>query len=207
MPIPQDFNVVAGNSAATSPDDIISGSEITWLCERDDFDADGKDWAEFPRSTCSGGVLQAVIWFPDCVNPDTLESAYSSGGECDGGMSLMPQLRFSIRYDISEIGEWDGVPPLELACGPSYCMHGDFINGWTEEVAEEMVTALTKPRSRQSLSGDKTGHGCDAADADPDNGTDDYATSLEMMGSSSDSTATAERRRRRRGRFGRSASS
>ncbi|KAH8894641.1 hypothetical protein GQ53DRAFT_744736 [Thozetella sp. PMI_491] len=194
--IPEDFNVVAGNAAGNSTADVIKGSEVTWLCEGEDFDADGKDYAEFPRSTCSGKVLQSVLWFPDCVNPDTLESAYSSGGTCASGMKAMPQLRFSIRYDISSIGSWSGVPRLELACGSSYCFHGDFINGWLPETAEAMVTALTKERSLQALSGPngnyRTKSICNttAADADPDNGTSDYEESLGMMAVSSDSKTT-----------------
>lgn len=66
-------------------------------------------------------------------------------------------------------------------------MHGDFINGWDKEANQNMVDTLTKPRSFQSLSGSfgksKDGSVCKgkAVDKDPENGTDEYETSLQMM--------------------------
>jgi hypothetical protein len=196
--IPQDFKVLAGNTGATSAADVISGSDITWLCMGKDFDEGGKDNAQWPQATCSDSdnILQAVVWFPDCVDTSTLESAYSSGGKCSGSMKMMPQLRFSIRYDVSSIGSWSGDPPLELACGTSYCMHGDFINGWLPEAAENMVTALTEERHLQAVNGpngeyrDGTICKTTATDADPDNGTNDYETSLEMMMGSASGNGT-----------------
>lgn len=198
--IPEDFNVVAGNAAATSSSDLIKGSEVTWLCQGEDFDQGGKEDAQFPQSTCSDNILQAVLWFPDCVNPSTLESAYSSSDECSSGMKTMPQLRFSIRYDVSSIGSWTGDPPLALACGNSYCFHGDFINGWLNETLATMVTALTEERHVQALDGPngkyRTKSICTskATDADPDNGTSDYEESVQMMsGSSGTGTSAASK--------------
>jgi hypothetical protein len=73
-----------------------------------------------------------------------------------------------------------------LACGPSYCSHGDFINGWLPEAAENMLNATSKTEFAEvtgPLGGDADGAVCtNPTDADPDNGTDDYATSLTMMG-------------------------
>lgn len=56
-------------------------------------------------------------------------------------MYRIPRLRFSIRYDLRSIlpDGWSGAPPLKLSCGGSYCMHGDFINGWLPGAAENMV--------------------------------------------------------------------
>jgi hypothetical protein len=98
-------------------------------------------------------------------------------------MFTMPQLRFSIRYDVKQIGSWQGEPPLELACGPSYCFHGDFINGWDESYGEVMRAGLTKPRNVQKLEGYRAGTECKEkpTDADPENGTSDYEESLKMM--------------------------
>ncbi|TDZ41351.1 hypothetical protein CTRI78_v009740 [Colletotrichum trifolii] len=187
--IPPDFNVVAGNADAKTAADLVEGSDVTWLCQKQDFDAGGKAHSQFPQSTCSTS-LQAVLWFPDCVDATTLKSAYSDrGGACAAGMKRMPQLRFSIRYDTKKAvpGGWEGEPPLELACGASHCLHGDFINGWVGEAAEKMVSALTSKRDWQAIDGpkgkSKAGSACkgDAKDADPDNGTNDYAESLKMM--------------------------
>lgn len=154
------------------------------------------------------------------MNPDTLEAAWADGDSCPSGMKYMPQVRFSIRYDVKSITPdgWDGAAPFELACGASHCMHGDFINGWLPETAEKMVTALTSERSFQyvnysinfilvacayminrALDGPngktRAGSICTgtAVDHDPDNGTDDYETSLDMMGgSASNSTGLIE---------------
>ncbi|KAF5487358.1 hypothetical protein CGCS363_v012927 [Colletotrichum siamense] len=186
--IPPNFNVVAGNAQAKTVDDLIEGSDVAWLCQNQDFDAGGKKNSDFPQSTCSTS-LQSVLWFPDCVDTTTLKSAYSNKGTCADGMKRMPQLRFSIRYDTKKAipDGWKGAPPLELACGPSHCFHGDFINGWLEEAAQTMVTALTEKRKWQAVDGPngkaKAGSKCKdkATDADPNNGTNDYAESVKQM--------------------------
>lgn len=58
----------------------------------------------------------------------------------------MPQLRFSIRYDLRGAlpDGWEGPAPLELACGSSCCSHGDFINGRLPEAADNMLLANDK---------------------------------------------------------------
>ncbi|KAF2018074.1 hypothetical protein BU24DRAFT_408027 [Aaosphaeria arxii CBS 175.79] len=186
VPIPENYNAVAGNADATSVADVNSNTKLAWLCEGEKFDAGGKEWSDFPLSTCSKN-LQVAFFFQDCVNSETLESAYSSGGKCPEGMKTMPQLRFSIRYDVKSAGSWKGDAPFELACGASHCMHGDFINGWLPETAKAMVTQLTEKRKFQSLDGPngktRAGTICkrSAVDQDPKNGTSDYEESLEMM--------------------------
>ncbi|KAF7592183.1 hypothetical protein BBP40_000524 [Aspergillus hancockii] len=70
-----------------------------------------KDAAAFSTSTCKYH-LQTLILFPDYVNPDTLESFPTAG---------------------------PAPLPLELACGSSYCSHGDSIDGWIPEAAENMM--------------------------------------------------------------------
>ncbi|CZR67003.1 related to short-chain dehydrogenase/reductase [Phialocephala subalpina] len=193
--IPQNFKVVVGNSSATSQADVNDLAGIQWFCEGDAGET--KDAAAFPTTTCSTH-LQTLLLFHDCVNEETLESAYSgtqnwnstykASNRCPEGMKRMPQLRFSIRYDLRTIlpGGWSGTAPFELACGPSYCSHGDFINGWLPEAAENMLNATSKTEFAEvtgPLGGDADGAVCtNPTDADPDNGTDDYATSLAMMG-------------------------
>jgi hypothetical protein len=189
VPIPPNFSALAGNTEAKTKADLIQGSDVTWLCQSQAFDAGGKAHSDFPQKTCSTS-LQAVLWFPDCVDSTTLKSAYSkqTGGKCPAGMKTMPQLRFSIRYDTKKAvpNGWDGAPPLELSCGGSHCFHGDFINGWLEESAKTMVTALTSKRSWQAVDGPngkaKAGTICKtkATDADPEHGTSDYAESVKV---------------------------
>lgn len=100
-------------------------------------------------------------------------------------MKRVPQLRFSVRFDTSEAlpDGWSGDAPLELASGPSYSWHGDFINGWLEEAAENMLLATDK-REWQYVDGPlKEAPACTAEDADPENGTDDYEESLKSLDS------------------------
>jgi hypothetical protein len=126
------------------------------------------------------------------VNPSTLETAYKSGspgryGSCPSGMKSMPQLRFSIRYDLRSVlpKGWTGVAPLQLASGNAYSSHGDFINGWTEEGGKGLVAATAQKQKYISVNGALGGDGdkmaCKATDADPKNGTGDYAQSVAAM--------------------------
>jgi hypothetical protein len=191
IPIPENLSLLAGNADATSADDLVPGSDVTWLCQGQKFDAGGKAHSQFPQSTCSTS-LQAVVFFPDCVDPNDLSRvAYSkpNGRVCPDGLSSMPQVRFSIRWDTRKAipGGWSGEPPIELACGGSECFHGDFINGWLPEAGENMVKAIFNTREWQPVDGPngkaKAGSICkrESRDVDPDNGTDDYEESLRMM--------------------------
>ena len=196
--IPQNYKDLAGNVSATSQDHIEDDAGISWFCEGESTD-DSKDAAAFPTKTCSTH-LQTLLLFHDCANPDTLESAYSANphynkayGEnwCPANMYRIPQLRFSIRYDLRKLlpDGWSGAPPLALACGSSYCTHGDFINGWLPEAAENMVQDAGSKREYFAVNGPlgdaSAGSACgaeNARDSDPTHGTSDYLESLQMMG-------------------------
>ncbi|KAF4946201.1 hypothetical protein FSARC_14252 [Fusarium sarcochroum] len=195
--IPQDYKVVVGNASAASNDDVEPLAGIQWFCEFGGDPEETKDRAAFPSKGC--GRLQTILLFHDCVNEKTLESTYSGvqhwtrtskpENRCPVGMKRMPQLRFSIRYDLREIlpDGWDGPAPLELSCGSSYCTHGDFINGWLPEAAQNMLLANSK-RGFKGVDGPNgkynAGSLCEAEDiqdADPDHGTDDYLTSQRTL--------------------------
>jgi hypothetical protein len=200
IPFPQNFKAVAGNAKGTSQADVERVYGIQWMCEGVSNTDGGKDVAAFPTKTCPTH-LQSILLFPDCVNPDTLDYAYSGtqnwsgsfrpANRCPAGMKRIPQLRFSIRYDLRKLlpNGWSGTPPLELACGSSYCWHGDFINGWVPEAAENMLKATDKREFMQidgPLGGGKDGSKCgakNAQDQDPNHGTSDYETSVKMMSS------------------------
>jgi hypothetical protein len=132
--IPQDVKMVAGNSSATTAGAVPADAKVSWFCEGDSgiaSDANG-----FPSSTCSTH-LQTLLYFPQCVNLGTLETAYKSrtygtSNWCPSGYNTMSQLRFSIRYDLRKAlsNGWSGTAPLKLACGNGFCSHGDFINGY-----------------------------------------------------------------------------
>lgn len=213
--IPQDFKQLAGRPSAAQQSDLDDLAGLQWFCEGDPSEA-GKDAAAWPTTTCSTH-LQALLLFHDCVDEQTLASAYSgtqhwnstyrAANRCPAGMRRMPQLRFSIRYDLRRVlpGGWSGAagpPPLELACGTSYCMHGDFVNGWLPEAAVNMLQANDK-REFAGVDGPNgaadAGSACgaeNAADADPDRGTSDYAASKAILAGSSRRSSEPRRRGR-----------
>jgi hypothetical protein len=210
--IPQNYKAKAGNTSATSQAGVDDLAGISWFCEGD-TDTSGKDAAAFPVNTCSTH-LQTLLLFHECVNEDTLESAYSGTqnwnstfrptNRCPEGMKRMPQLRFSIRYDLRTAlpDGWEGEPPFELACGASYCSHGDFINGWLPEAAENMLLANSKTEFAgvDGPDGDyDAGSVCgaeNAVDADPTHGTSDYTESVALISKRYISKRSSTRRRR-----------
>ncbi|KAH8648742.1 hypothetical protein BGZ60DRAFT_499501 [Tricladium varicosporioides] len=187
--IPQNLKIVAGDSNATTASASPADAKVSWFCEGDSgiaVDANG-----FPSSTCSTH-LQTFLYFPQCVNNGTLETAYKSksygtSNYCPTGYSSMSQLRFSIRYDLRKAlpNGWSGTAPLKLTCGNSFCSHGDFINGWTEEAATNMIATTAAKQTYSSVDGSLRKSGdtmsCTPTDADPDNGTSDYAESVSVM--------------------------
>ncbi|CAJ2509784.1 Uu.00g056840.m01.CDS01 [Anthostomella pinea] len=193
--IPQNVKMLAGAANATTAADMPPNAGIEWFCEGDDgiaADANG-----FPSSTCSTH-LQTLLYFPECVNTDSLETAYKSTdygttNRCPEGMSSMPQLRFSIRYDLRSVlaDGWSGTAPLRLSCGNAFCSHGDFINGWTPTGAQNMVATTSEKEHFLAVNGDRGNAGdlstCTQTDADPTHGTSDFAESVALMSSSSSS--------------------
>ncbi|KAK0723277.1 hypothetical protein B0T26DRAFT_740267 [Lasiosphaeria miniovina] len=91
---------------------------------------------------------------------DIKKHAYAAvnGGCCLADMKRMPQLRFSIRYDVRKLipEGWTGPPPLKLACGVFMRIDGARGEG-------------------------EAGSSCSPQDADPGNGTSDYKQSVAMM--------------------------
>jgi hypothetical protein len=146
IPFPKDLRMVAGNATAKSQADVNEKvSAITWWCDGNGpEDRTTRPRAALPRKTCSAH-MQAILRFPDCVNPDKISdytyAALHPGGRCPAPMKRMPSLRFSVRYDTRRAipKGWNGVPPIKLACGElgeGYCFHGDFINGWYDDAAK-----------------------------------------------------------------------
>lgn len=191
--IPQDFSMISGDaSAQTQAEADHPSNGLEWFCEGSDERE--SDIAKFPTSTCDQH-LQVSLRFPNCVNPDNLaEYDWSDdSNKCPEGMKAIPQLRYAARYDTKAVvpDGWSGDAPFQLSCGSApgngYCFHGDFINGWYEDAAENMLASGGGGyEDGQFISGE---HGSAAADSDctptdqdPENGTSDYSTSLEMMG-------------------------
>lgn len=192
--IPENFKLLVGNAGAATQSQVTNYTSddpnVTWFCEGDDSPAD-KQPSAFPTTTCSTH-LQHLVYFHDCVNPSNIsESSYSSSSYkttnyCPTDQKRMPRLRFSVRYDLRKtISEgWSGAPPLALACGNSFCAHGDFINGWDDEALQNMLNATSKTEYLYAAGSLQTGSGsdptCDATDSDPSHGTSDYLESVKM---------------------------
>ncbi|CAG9954755.1 unnamed protein product [Clonostachys rosea f. rosea IK726] len=187
VPIPQNLRMLAGDATAQSASASPADAKVEWFCEGDSvaLDANG-----FPKSTCSTH-LQTLLYFPNCVDESTLEVAYKSRtygttNWCPKNMKSMPQLRFSIRYDLRKAlpNGWSGTAPFKLACGNAYCSHGDFINGWTEESAKNMVAATASKQTFIAVEGALGSEkpNCKPADSEPSKGTSDYAQSVALMG-------------------------
>lgn len=176
--------------------DVPEHAGHSWFCEGSD--SGEKDPSAFPTMTCKTH-LQTILLFHDCVNPETLESDYSGTqhwsswgvppNRCPPDWKRIPQLRFSIRYDLRKVlpDGWSAAPPLELACGNSYCFHGDFINGWLPEAAENMLLANSK-REFAGVSGPNgnfnDGSVCgseNAHDQNPAEGTSDYLEASKIV--------------------------
>jgi hypothetical protein len=188
--IPQDLRMVAGKATAQTPGEMDPNAKSEWFCEGDPFH--GLDKNGFPSQGCSTH-LQQLLYFPSCVNEQTLETAYKSRDNgtpnwCPKGMKSMPQLRFSIRYDLRKAlpQGWKGEAPIKLASGNAYSSHGDFINGWTVESAQNMVATTRDKREffpvEGKLGNPYNGAGCKTKDADPSKGTSNYAESVAAMG-------------------------
>lgn len=185
--IPQNVRMVAGKAEAQTQAAMDPNAKATWFCEGDEasaFDANG-----FPSKTCSTH-LQQLLYFPSCVNTETLETGYKDRAHgtsnwCPAGMKSMPQLRFSIRYDLRSVlpNGWSGTAPVKLASGNAFSSHGDFINGWTPEAAESMVQTTKDKYHFLPITGvTKSGSpACKPKDADPSHGTSDYAQSVAAM--------------------------
>ncbi|KAG7405559.1 hypothetical protein Forpe1208_v015525 [Fusarium oxysporum f. sp. rapae] len=74
---------------------------------------------------------------------------------------------------------------MKLSCGPAWCAHGDFISGWTEEAAENMVAT---PKDKHqffpvhgALGGFNSGPTCQATHTDPSHGVNGYTESVAAM--------------------------
>lgn len=192
IPYPEDFFAVAGNASARGQADVDERTTgLTWWCENGPEDRQGRDRALMPQVTCSGNI-QVILRFPDCVDPaDIRDYAYAAahGGRCPAPMRRIPQLRFSVRYNVRSLipQGWRGPPPLKLACGEigeGYCFHGDFINGWFDDAQRNLLKATSRNtwmRIDGARGQGKAGSSCQPKDADPENGTSDYVKSVEMM--------------------------
>ena len=136
---PPGLKIVAGNAAATGPQ---STKIIYWNCENG-----GDDTHRSQPVDCGKGYVTGHIVFPDCWDGKHLDSkdhkshmAYSFRVKgtrrfvCPKAHPVaVPQLIFKLRFPISGAGK------LKLSSGPTYTLHGDFINSWVQSKLQELV--------------------------------------------------------------------
>lgn len=137
---PRGLKVVAGSSAATTP----QGMKITsWDCADDDSVAPGVD-----VPTCPMGTLALHVNFPDCwdgVNLDSVDHAshlayHGKMGVCPADHPvLLPRIRVNVRYPTT------GGPGVTLASGGQYSGHADFFNVWVPKELKRLVKTCINP--------------------------------------------------------------
>ena len=133
---PQGLVMIAGNSAATTPQNL---SVVSWDCGEAEH---GRfpPTSEVPNCT-NGSALELHVRFPDCWNGHDRDSAdhkshmaYSVDGRCPADHPVaVPSIDILVRYAI--------VPPAsaELASGGQYSGHADFMNTWHEDGLRRLV--------------------------------------------------------------------
>jgi hypothetical protein len=139
QPYPQGLKELAGNAKATS---VSQAHDISWGCS-----------TSFPDNPvapkcASNENLHVRVDFADCWNGKDLDSAdhvshvaYSDGkGHCPTGFPVpIPELSILLKYPVS-----DGTTLL-VASGPTYTMHGDFINAWDATELKRLVDKCLVP--------------------------------------------------------------
>ena len=139
-PFPAGLRMITGNSRATTPQKI---GVVSWGCG-----ANGIVYLHQYLPNCSAGYdLVLYVWFPDCWNGTTLDSAdhkshmaFAVNGACPAAYPVpVPQLVLSVHYPVR------GGSGLYLASGGKYSGHADFMYGWDDAVLAGLVSRCINP--------------------------------------------------------------
>ena len=131
--IPAGLVMVAGNSKATSRQ---STSVVSWGCGRA-----SRGTAAVP--TCATKSLVLHVYFPDCWNGRTMDSAdhkshmaYTHNGACPSGYPVeLPKITEDVKYPIR-----GGSGVKYDFSGNALTAHADFMNGWNQSTLQALVT-------------------------------------------------------------------
>jgi hypothetical protein len=133
---PPNFQMVAGNSHATSEaDNPYLGREIYWGCSNNSPDVKSK-----VPINCSTGAITLHVGFPNCwdgvlVPNETSHLRYPSSLKCPTGYdTVLPRVIFRLEYPVGTSSE-----SITLASGPYYTAHADFWNTWDQTGLQELV--------------------------------------------------------------------
>jgi hypothetical protein len=134
---PANFQMVAGNSKATSEaDNPELGHEIYWGCSNNSPDVKSKT----PIS-CSTGAITLHVGFPNCwdgvVAPnETTHVRYPSSYTCPSGYgTVLPRVIFRLEYPVGTSSS-----SITLSSGAYYTVHADFWNTWDQKGLQSLVT-------------------------------------------------------------------
>jgi len=126
---PPGLRMIAGNSKATTPQDL----HVTyWNCGAQ---VDVPNSADVPACPSGrGSQLRLHVNFPNCWDGSNLDSpdhqahmAYSTRGTCPADHPVaVPAISLIYRYPIG------GGPGISLSSGGPYSAHADFFNAWKQ---------------------------------------------------------------------------
>lgn len=126
------------------------------------------DGVGFPQVDCDGAYspLRANIRFPSCYNPAVDPTNYKgknmdypTNGVCPTGWIQTPELNYEVYHDTAPFAKlWtpgQGKSPWVLSTGDptGYGIHGDFVNGWDEDVLTQLATTCTRTPADESMTG------------------------------------------------------
>jgi uncharacterized protein DUF1996 len=133
--LPPGLKMVAGNAEAKRAQSKIVGA---WSCGG----IGGKLRVSVLPQCRVSEALELRIHFPNCWNGKTLDSpdhkrhmAYSVNGVC-------PKTHPTPVPTVALILIYDSVPKRARLASGKFGLHADFINGWDEDVLEQLVAGL-----------------------------------------------------------------
>ncbi|KAI9893077.1 MAG: hypothetical protein M1814_000624 [Vezdaea aestivalis] len=149
VPFPKGFRSLSGDNTARSyVDNVMTFNNKRPISDRVSFaclaQTPSKETPGMSRTDCVNG-LRAQVHFPSCWNgkdlylPDNSHTAYMSG--IDGGdcppthPKLLPHIFFEVLYSVKDIDQ-SGGGKFVFSQGDTtgFGFHGDFINGWDNDV-------------------------------------------------------------------------
>ena len=135
-PFPAGLKMIAGNSKATSPQDL----PLTfWNCGAETGVAHSAEVPTCPNDRGAG--LRLHVNFPNCWDGTNLDSnnhqahmAYSVRGQCPSTHPVaVPAISVIFRYPST------GGPGVSLSSGGHYSAHADFFNAWNQGALTSLV--------------------------------------------------------------------